>query len=89
MVIGLSVAAHERHRRDQRPVAVVGDRQWEHWMARLFKPFTRAKVKYFDKSDTDAAWKWLEETDDAQVTEERNRTTDLYADEINPWRSYY
>ncbi len=42
-------------------IAMVGDRKWEAWMAKLCKPFTKAKVKYFDSSEVDAAWKWVQE----------------------------
>lgn len=42
-------------------MALVGDRQWQEWMARLCKPFTRAEVKYFDASEMDSAWAWLRE----------------------------
>ena len=43
-------------------IALVGDRRWEEWMAKVCKPFTMAKVQYFDASQTDEAWAWLEET---------------------------
>jgi hypothetical protein len=42
-------------------IALVGDKKWEEWMAKVCKPFTMAKIKYFDAADTDAAWKWLSE----------------------------
>lgn len=42
-------------------VAVAGDRKWEKWMTKLWKPFTRAKVKYFDTSEIENAWRWVEE----------------------------
>lgn len=42
-------------------IALVGDKTWEKWMAKVCKPFTMAKLKYFDASETDAAWKWLAE----------------------------
>jgi hypothetical protein len=42
-------------------IALVGDRKWEEWMAKVCKPFTMAKINYFDASQVDAAWKWLEE----------------------------
>ena len=29
-------------------------------MAKVCKPFTMAKVKYFEASQLDAAWQWLE-----------------------------
>jgi hypothetical protein len=42
-------------------IALVGEKKWEEWMAKVCKPFTMAKIKYFDAKDVDAAWKWLEE----------------------------
>jgi hypothetical protein len=42
-------------------IAMVGDRKWEAWLATLCKPFTNAKVKYFNASEVDAAWTWLRE----------------------------
>jgi hypothetical protein len=42
-------------------IALVGDKTWEKWMAKVCKPFTMAKVRYFDASELDAAWAWLKE----------------------------
>src|SRR5262245_3433818 len=42
-------------------IALVGDKTWEKWMAMVCKPFTMAKVKYFDVSEIDAAKAWLGE----------------------------
>jgi len=42
-------------------IAMVGEKTWEKWMANVCKPFTMAKVRYFDAAEVDAAWKWLEE----------------------------
>ena len=50
-----------KHLRDIEKVALVGDRKWEEWMARICKPFTRAAVKYFDAGELDKAWAWLRE----------------------------
>lgn len=50
-----------RHYSDFERIAMIGDRKWESWLATLCKPFTRAKVKYFDRSQTNAAWSWIEE----------------------------
>ena len=50
------------------PIALVGDKKWEEWMAKVCKPFTMAKVKYFDAAELDAARKWLEETLSPQST---------------------
>jgi hypothetical protein len=42
-------------------IALVGEKTWEKWMARVCKPFTMAKTRYFDTAETDAAWAWLKE----------------------------
>jgi hypothetical protein len=42
-------------------IALVGDEKWEKWMAAVCKPFTLAKVKYFDASEIDDAWRWVAE----------------------------
>jgi hypothetical protein len=42
-------------------IALVGDRKWEEWMAKVCKPFTLAKIRYFDAADVGAAWAWLGE----------------------------
>jgi hypothetical protein len=52
-----------RHYRDIERIAMVGDKKWEKTMSDLFKPFTKADVRYFDKSRTNAAWYWLQEED--------------------------
>ena len=48
-----------KHYSDFERIAMVGDRKWEKWMATFCKPFTRAKVRYFDVTECEAAWKWL------------------------------
>jgi hypothetical protein len=42
-------------------IALVGDKAWEKWMAAVCKPFTMAKVRYFDTSGIEAAKAWLAE----------------------------
>ena len=42
-------------------IALVGDKKWEEWMAKVCKPFTMAKIRYFDAADIQAAWKWVGE----------------------------
>ena len=54
---------------------MVGDGKWEQWMTTFCKPFTKAKVMYFDKSHIDAAWKWLQENE-----EEKDQPPDAYDD---------
>jgi len=40
-------------------IALVGETSWEMWMATVCKPFTMAKIKYFDAGQIDAAKAWL------------------------------
>ncbi|MBL8799645.1 MAG: STAS/SEC14 domain-containing protein [Planctomycetia bacterium] len=40
-------------------IALVGEKTWEKWMASVCKPFTMAKIQYFDVSQLDAAKAWL------------------------------
>jgi hypothetical protein len=42
-------------------IALVGDKTWEKWMAKVCKPFTMARLKYFDTKEVDAAKQWLAE----------------------------
>ena len=48
-----------QHYADFARIALVGDRKWEEWMAKLCRPFTKATVKYFAASEVEAAWAWL------------------------------
>jgi hypothetical protein len=50
-----------RHCHDVERIALVGDKKWEHWMAGVCKPFTKATIQYFDVADEERAWAWLEE----------------------------
>lgn len=52
-----------KHCADVERVALVGDKKWEEWMAKVCAPFTLAKVRYFDVSDAEAAWGWLIQAD--------------------------
>ena len=42
-------------------IALVGEKTWEKWMAKICVPFTMARIQYFDISEIDQAWKWLQE----------------------------
>jgi hypothetical protein len=42
-------------------IALVGDKTWEKWMAKVCKPFTMAKIQYFEAADIEKAWQWLGE----------------------------
>ncbi len=49
-----------KHWRDIERLAIVGESKWEKGMAVFCKPFTTAKVRYFDRSQLDEAKAWLE-----------------------------
>lgn len=42
-------------------IALVGEKDWHEILAMLAKPFTRAKVRYFNADEIDHAWDWLDE----------------------------
>lgn len=42
-------------------IALVGEKKWEEWMAKVCKPFTMAKIQYFDAGNIAAAWAWVRE----------------------------
>jgi hypothetical protein len=50
-----------KHFRDIERLAMVGEKQWEKGMAIFCKPFTSAKIRYFDVPGLDEARKWLAE----------------------------
>ncbi len=42
-------------------IAMVGDKKWEMYMARVCKPFTMAKIQYFDAAQMAEARAWIDE----------------------------
>lgn len=40
-------------------IALVGEEHWQQDIARFSKPFTRAKIRYFDHTNTATAHRWL------------------------------
>src|SRR5206468_5684291 len=42
-------------------IALVGEKTWEKWMAKVCKPFTMAKIHYFDAGEIESAKAWLAE----------------------------
>jgi hypothetical protein len=50
-----------KHFNDIERLAIVGDSKWENGMAVFCKPFTTAKIKYFDVHDLDDARQWIRE----------------------------
>jgi SpoIIAA-like len=51
-----------KHFNDIERLAIVGEAKWEHGMAIFCKPFTTAKIRYFDRAMADDASAWLEES---------------------------
>ncbi|MCM8525764.1 MAG: STAS/SEC14 domain-containing protein [Lentisphaeraceae bacterium] len=49
-----------QHFNDFEKIAMVGEKSWQKWMAIFCKPFTMARVKYFEKDDIVEAMAWLE-----------------------------
>jgi hypothetical protein len=43
-------------------LAALGDKKWQHPVAVLFKPFTKATARYFDWDDAVEARQWLGES---------------------------
>ncbi|MBI4675157.1 MAG: STAS/SEC14 domain-containing protein [Chloroflexi bacterium] len=42
-------------------LAVIGDRAWQAWMTKICRPFTSARIEYFDARDTQGAWAWVQD----------------------------
>jgi len=49
-----------KHFSDIERIAMVGETKWEHEMAIFCKPFTTAKIRYFDHDKSSEAHAWLE-----------------------------
>jgi hypothetical protein len=50
------------HLADIERMALIGEKKWQHGMATFCKPFTKAKIRYFDHADAMLAWRWLDES---------------------------
>ena len=50
-----------KHWRDIERLAIVGESKWEEGMATFCKPFTSAKIQYFDSSSIEEARRWVNE----------------------------
>ncbi len=49
-----------KHFSDIERIAMVGETKWEQGMAAFCKPFTTAKIRYFDQDKSNEAHDWLE-----------------------------
>lgn len=50
-----------KHFSDIERIAMLGESKWEQGMATFCKPFTTAKVRYFEQADAEKARQWLAE----------------------------
>jgi hypothetical protein len=50
-----------KHFSDIERLAMVGDKKWEKGMSAFCKPFTTAKIRYFDQSAVADARAWLDQ----------------------------
>jgi hypothetical protein len=49
-----------KHFSDIERVAMVGEKKWQKGMSQFCRPFTTAKIRYFDRSEIDEAREWAE-----------------------------
>jgi hypothetical protein len=64
-----------KHFADIERLAFVGDRKWEAGMAAFCKPFTTARIRYFDESRAEEAFRWILEDSPQRVEELAERTS--------------
>lgn len=50
-----------KHFRDVERLAVVGEKKWQTGMAVFCKPFTTAKIRYFERDKMEEAQRWIGE----------------------------
>jgi len=50
-----------KHFSDIERLAMVGEKKWQHGMATFCKPFTKARIRFFDHAHEADAQKWLAE----------------------------
>lgn len=48
-----------KHFRDIERLAMIGDNAWEKSMAAFCRPFTSAKIRYFDREQSEDARAWI------------------------------
>jgi hypothetical protein len=48
-----------RHFNDIELMAIVGDKRWEKGVTVFIKPFTKAKVRYFEMDEVEKARQWV------------------------------
>jgi len=56
-----------KHFADIERLAMIGDKKWEQGMAAFCKPFTKAKIRYFDYAEALEARQWLGEAESEKL----------------------
>ncbi len=56
----------KEHDKDFERIAIVGDKEWMHWLAILTRPFVEGEVRYFDHDEIQQAWDWLRHKDESE-----------------------
>ncbi len=47
------------HFNDIERLIMVGEKKWQEWMSTFCKPFTTAKIRYFEQDEGDQTQEWL------------------------------
>ncbi|MEA1951017.1 MAG: STAS/SEC14 domain-containing protein, partial [Planctomycetota bacterium] len=64
-----------KHCRDIERCAIVGDPSWHNWMTKISQTiFSRADVKFFDESQSQEAWDWVNEGVESSDTPKQEAT---------------
>ena len=50
-----------KHFKDIERLAMIGEKRWQEGMSKFCRPFTTAKIRYFEKGSENEALAWLEE----------------------------
>jgi hypothetical protein len=48
-----------RHFNDIERLAMVGEKKWQQWMSSFCRPFTKARIRYFESHEADKAREWI------------------------------
>lgn len=48
-----------KHGNEIERLAIVGEKAWQEWMARMAKPFLQSEVRYFDQAHAGEARRWV------------------------------
>ena len=50
-----------KHAKDLTRLAIVGEKRWQEWIAKVGAVFMKAPVQYFSRDERDAALAWLKQ----------------------------